>query len=403
MQADKLSTGQYKVIATGFLSLFSVVGIMIYGLPFFYDFWFDEFGWSRFTITSGNAVGKVIVGPLFGLTAGWFIIERFGPRKLMLTGVTMVGLGVMGLGLMENLWQFYVCYFFIALGYICGGPLPNQVLISRWFNKARGKAMGIIYLGIGVGGMLVPHIARWLNQEGGWRNALVVLGCIIIAVALPMAWFVQENPDVAAQGPKAPETKVPLKEILRNKSFYLLLIGSMCSIGAVAGVNQNFKLFLKQDMDYTQAQAANIMSLILAASIIGRLLMGWLADKFAKKHVMLLIYALVSLSILLLYSNHTPTAIYVFAILFGIGLGGDYMIIPLMAAELFGVKAIGRVMGLVITMDGMAEALGPMWAGALRDRTDSYATSFTALIVLSVIGCIAVALLPRKQAETVSE
>lgn len=403
MQADKLSTGQYKVIATGFLSLFSVVGIMIYGLPFFYDFWFDEFGWSRFTITSGNAVGKVIVGPLFGLTAGWFIIERFGPRKLMLTGVTMVGLGVMGLGLMESLWQFYLCYFFIALGYICGGPLPNQVLISRWFNKARGKAMGIIYLGIGVGGMLVPHIARWLHQEGGWRNALVVLGCIIIAVALPMAWFVQENPDVAAQEPKAPEAKVPLKEILRNKSFYLLLIGSMCSIGAVAGVNQNFKLFLKQDMDYTQAQAANIMSLILAASIIGRLLMGWLADKFAKKHVMLLIYALVSLSILLLYSNHTPTAIYVFAILFGIGLGGDYMIIPLMAAELFGVKAIGRVMGLVITMDGMAEALGPMWAGALRDRTDSYATSFTALIILSVIGCIAVVLLPRKQNETVSE
>jgi MFS family permease len=139
------------------------------------------------------------------------------------------------------------------------------------------------------------------------------------------------------------------------------------------------------------------MSLVLGSSIIGRLLMGWLADKFPKKYVMLLIYAIVSLAILLLYSTTTPTAIYVFAVLFGIGLGGDYMIIPLMAAELFGVKVMGRVMGLVLTMDGLAEAFGPIMAGALRDKTGSYTTSFTALIVLSVLGCLAVVLLPKRR------
>ena len=217
-----------------------------------------------------------------------------------------------------------------------------------------------------------------------------------------MAWFVKENPDEQVEAKKAPEPKVSLSSVLKSKSFYLLAIGSMCSIGAVAGVSQNLKLFLSLDMQYSQGQAAGIMSLVLGSSIIGRLLMGWLADRFAKKYVMLLIYAIVTLSILLLYSSTTPTAIYVFAVLFGIGLGGDYMIIPLMAAELFGVKVMGRVMGLVLTVDGLAEAFGPIMAGALRDRTGSYAMGFTALIVLSVIGCIAVALLPRKQAEPLS-
>lgn len=396
MQTNQLSAGQYKVTATGFLSLFSIVGIMFYGLPFFFDFWVKDFGWTRAMVTSGNLVGKVIVGPLFGFAAGWFI-DRFGPRRLLLSGILMVGLAVMGLGIMQSTWQFYTFYFLIALGYMCGGPLPNQVLISRWFDTARGKAMGIAYLGIGIGGMLVPHIARWLNQEAGWRTALIVLGGIIIVAAFPMAWFVKENPDDHVLEKKAQEPKIPLSTVLKSKSFYLLVIGSMCSIGAVAGVSQNLKLFLSIDLQYTQGQAAGIMSLVLGSSIIGRLLMGWLADRFAKKHIMLLIYALVSLAILLLYSNHSSSAIYVFAVIFGIGLGGDYMIIPLMAAELFGVKVMGRVMGLVLTMDGLAEAFGPILAGALRDRTGSYAMGFTVLIILSVIGCIAVALLPRKQ------
>lgn len=395
MQTDKLTSGQYKVAATGFLSLFSIVGIMFYGLPFFFDFWVKEFNWSRATVTSGNIAGKVIIGPLFGFAAGWFV-DRFGPRRLMLSGILMCGLAVIGLSTMESLWQFYCFYLLMALGYMCGGPLPNQVLTSRWFNKSRGKAMGIAYLGIGVGGMLVPHISKWLNMQIDWRSSLVVLGIFMIAIALPMAWFVQENPAVGPVA-KADEPKVPFRSILKNRSFYLLAIGSMCSIGAVAGISQNLKLFFSLDLKYSQGEAANVMSMVLGASIIGRLLMGWLADRFAKKYVMMLIYFLVTVSIILLYWASAPGLIYVFAIIFGIGLGGDYMIIPLMAAELFGVRVMGRVMGLVLTVDGLGEASGPILAGALRDKTGSYTLGFTALIILSVIGTIAVALLPRRK------
>ncbi|MEJ0102661.1 MAG: MFS transporter [Bacteroidota bacterium] len=394
METSKLSSGQIKVAATGFLSLFSLVGIMFYGLPFFYDFWFKEFGWSRATITSGNAFAKIFVG-LLGFFAGW-LIDRYGPRRLMLAGILMGGIALIGLSTVTALWQFYLFYVFNALGYMCGGPLPNQVLTARWFNKSRGKAMGFAYLGIGVGGMLVPQIAKWLNVHFGWHQALMILGILMIAIAFPMAWIVKENPDAVSKqiNPEAP--KVPLKSMLKSRAFYLLMIGSMCSIGAVSGTSQNLKLFFSIDLKYTQSEAANVISLVLLASILGRLLMGWLADKFPKKYVMILIYTFVACSIPLLYFASSPGIIYLFAFIFGIGLGGDYMIIPLMAAELFGVRVMGRIMGLVLTADGIAEALSPMLVGWLRDRGGSYANGFTALILLAVIGIIAVAMLPRK-------
>lgn len=385
---------QYKVVATGFLSLFSLVGIMFYGLPFFFDFWVTEFEWSRATVTSGNLIGKVLVGPLFGFAAGW-IVDRFGPRRLMLSGIIMAGLAVMGLSVMNSLWHFYAFYLLMALGYMCGGPLPNQVLTTRWFDKSRGKMMGIAYLGIGVGGMLVPQVAKWLNSQMDWRSSLVVLGFTMLVISLPFAWFVKENPPNKTTETRGSEPKVPFRPILKKRAFYLLALGSMCSIGAVAGVSQNLKLYFSLDLEYTQGQAANVISMVLGASIIGRLLMGWLADLYPKKYVMILIYSLVTTSILLLHYASTPGVIYIFAFMFGIGLGGDYMIIPLMAAELFGLKVMGRVMGLVLTVDGIGEALSPILAGWLRDQTGSYSSGFTSLIILSVIGTVAVALLPR--------
>ena len=119
----------------------------------------------------------------------------------------------------------------------------------------------------------------------------------------------------------------------------------MCSIAAVGGTNQHLKLYLSLDRGYSQGDAARIISLVLALSIAGRLLMGWLADRIPKKQVMLIIYLLVAASIPLLFLASFPGAMYAFAVVFGLGLGGEYLIIPLIAAELFGVKVLGRLLG----------------------------------------------------------
>jgi MFS family permease len=384
------------VVATSFLALFSIVGLSLYGLPFFYDFMVREFGWTRAQVTSGNAFSKLLVGPVFGFIAGW-IVDRFGPRRLMLAGILMAGLALVGLSLTASLGFFYFFYLFNALGYVCGGPLPNQVLLSRWFESSRGKAMGIAYLGIGLGGAIVPLLANELIQRLGWHSALLTLGLIMIVISFPLAFFVKEGPEPSRVSVSEVES-IPLRTVFSAGAFYLLAIGSMCSIGAVGGTMQNLKLFLSLDQKLAQGQIANVLFLVLLSSIVGRLLMGWLADRYPKKYVMLLIYSIVACAIPLLYYASSPPALYLFALVFGIGLGGDYMIIPLMAAEIFGVRVLGRIMGVILTADGVAEALSPMIVATIRDKTTSYSFGFLMLIGLAAIGAVAVSLLPRKKA-----
>jgi len=390
VNGGRLGRDPALAVVTAFLALFSIVGFATYGLPFFYDFLVRDLGWTRREVTSGNAYSKILVGLVFGFAAG-VIIDRFGPRRLMLAGIVMAGLALVGLGEVHGLGFFYFCYVLNALGYVCGGPLPNQVMLSGWFDAARGRAMGIAYLGIGVGGALVPLVANALTQALGWRGALRVLGIAMIAIAFPAAFFVREPP--AASANRA--ARAPLGPILRSPAFYCLALASICSIGAVGGTMQNLKLYLSLDRGFTQGQAARILSLILIGSIVGRLLMGWLADRWPKKHVMLLIYAIVAATIPLLAFSPTPGTAQMAALLFGVGLGGDYMIIPLMAAELFGLRVLGRVMGIVLTADSVSEAVIPMGVATLRDHVGSYRPGFLFLITLAALGAIGVAFLPR--------
>jgi sugar phosphate permease len=422
-QVARLRSAQARVAATSFMALFAIVGIALYGLPFFYDFMVRDFGWSRAQVTSGNALSKLLVGPLFGFAAGW-IVDRFGPRRLMVAGILMAGIALVGLGSIHSLAGFYFFYLFNALGYVCGGPLPNQVLLSRWFTGARGRAMGLAYLGIGLGGALVPFLGVWLTGLFGWQGALKALGALIVVAALPLALTVRESPadERRASGSEArgggpptstlspasapggtPRTQdraeatqaAPLAAVFRAPAFYLLLLGSMCSIAAVGGTNQHLKLFLSLDHGFSQGDAARVASLVLAASLAGRLMMGWLADRFAKKHMMLLIYLLVASAIPLLFLPVTRTTLYLFAAVFGLGLGGEYMVIPLMAAELFGVRVLGRAMGIILTADGVAEAVAPVLVGRLHDTSGSYTTGFVALIAFALVGAAAILLLPR--------
>ena len=406
VKLDKL--GSVQVVATAFFALFCIVGLALWGLPYYYDFMVRQFGWTRAQVTSGNALSKLVVGPVFGFIAGW-MVDRFGPRRLMMAGVLMAGTALVGLGSISTLGGFYFFYLFNALGYVCGGPLPCQVLLSRWFDRSRGKAMGIAYLGIGLGGAAVPWISNLLVHWFGWQAALRILGVIIVLVSFPMAFFLREAPS-GANGAAEPDSgrkdrqtqgTAAVRGAFMSLSFYLLALGSMCSIAAVSGTQQNLKLYLSLDQHYTQFEAARILSLVLTFSIVGRLLMGWLADRVPKKRVMLLIYLLVASAIPLLFVASLKGAMYVFAAIFGIGLGGDFMIIPLMTAEIFGVRILGRLMGVILTADGVAEAAAPWIVGHMRDVSGSYRSGFVALIAMALVGALAVAALPKQRHEDI--
>lgn len=385
------------ILLTAFLSLFALVGFAYYGLPFFFDFMVKDFGYSRAEVTSGNAVGKLIVAPLFGFLAGW-MIDKYGPRRLMMLGAVWMGIAFIGLSFSSELWLFYLFYILNALAYVFGGPLPCQVLISRWFDKNRGKAMGIAYLGIGTGGALVPVLSTGLESRFGWQAALVILGILIIAIASPMTFFIKDNSNKAA-GRSQRESAVRISDILKSGNFYLLTLGSMCSIGAVGGIGQHLKLYLG-DLGYDQLRSAHVMSVVLLSSLGSRVLMGWLADIINRKYVMMLIFSIVALAILILFLPQFPAQIYLFAVIFGAGLGGDYMIIPLITADLFGIKALGRIMGIILVTDGIAESFFPVMVGYLYNDVSGYRTGFIILICVALAGVAIVSFLPKQLAGT---
>jgi MFS family permease len=140
-----------------------------------------------------------------------------------------------------------------------------------------------------------------------------------------------------------------------------------------------------------------VLSLVLTCSILGRLLMGWLADRFPKKYVMLLTYSMVAAGIPFLFLGGTPPLIWASAAVFGVGLGGDYMIIPLMTAEIFGMRILGRLLGVILTAGGVAEAVSPWLTGRLRDATGDYSRGCLLLVGVAVLGAIAVLGLPRRK------
>jgi MFS family permease len=211
--------------------------------------------------------------------------------------------------------------------------------------------------------------------------------------------FVKDSPSKTGVTIKSGPA-IPIKTILRNPWFYILALGSMCSIGAVGGVNQHLKLYMK-DLAIDESSIANIISLVAFMSLGGRVLMGWLADLFPRKYVMILIYLLVGGSIPLLLMPDFPGRLYVFAVLFGLGLGGDYMIIPLMAGDLFGVRTLGRVMGIVLVADGIAEATMPMLVGGMFDKFGTYQYGFIILIGLALIGTLVISWLPKRRQEAI--
>jgi MFS family permease len=383
----------YQAAATAFVVLFCIVGIAVWGLPFYYDFMVQQFGWTRAQVTSGNALSKLVVGPIFGFLAGW-VVDRFGPRRLMMIGVLMAGGALVGLGSISSLGLFYFFYLFNALGYVCGGPLPNQVLLTEWFDRSRGKAMGFAYLGIGLGGATVPWISHTLAQHFGWQTSLRILGLLIVVVSLPLVLMLKDLPSRATVVAVRPAS---LMAAFKQSSFYLLTLGSMCSIAAVSGTQQNLKLFLSLDRHFTQRNAASVLSLVLAFSIAGRLLIGWLADRFSKKYVMLLTYLLVAAGIPLMFLGTTRLTLYVSGAIFGIGLGGDYMIIPLITAEIFGLEILGRLLGVILTAGGIAEAAAPWLIGHLRDLSGNYRESCFVLVGIALLGGVAVLGLPGRR------
>jgi MFS family permease len=393
----------WVITAAVFLTLLLTVGIPFYGLPFFYDYFIREFGWSRAQVTSGIALATILIQPAAGLIA-----HRFSPRRLILAGCVLlfVALSLFGLG-RGILLFYYAAWCVFMTGYVFAGPLPNQVILTNWFQKNRGLAMGIAYLGLGLGGAVSQKwVALPLIQHFGWRWALVLMGASTLLV-IPVSIFVlKDRPrdgnlvDLQETARENAQPPLTFCGLLQRSGFWLLALGSSASIGAIGSINQHMKL-LFQDAGLTDITVADTTFTILISSLFGRILMGWLADRYPKKAVMIAACFFVACSIPVLFWIDRAGASEVFAVIFGFGLGADYMLIPLLTAELFGKESLARVMGIILPVDSLAQTCFPFALGLLRDRLGAYQGGLMLVLALSLIGLFAIAALPSGRVRSV--
>jgi len=341
------------IVAAAFLNLFFSVGFIYYGFPVFYPVFVSALGFTRAQVGQGFLLGFVVVGIPFGLLAG-ALVDWIGARWVILSGVGFIGIPLVLMGFMTHFWQYEALCMAEVLGYALAGPIANQVLIAQWFLTQRGRAMGYAYLGLGLGGVVSPTLANSLIRAFGWRHAIEVMGMAVLIVLFPVGlWLTRSTPAEMGllpdgpgivQGEPAPaaaSASIGVTAAIRTTNFWLILVGATLVIGAINAVIQHYILFLK-DQGYSTTAASHLMSALLAASLGGRILVGYFADRFKKKNTMALFYLFLGGSIPLLFIAHQPVAAWAFALAFGFALGADYMLIPLVTTECFGIGSLAN-------------------------------------------------------------
>ncbi|HEX4771495.1 MAG TPA: MFS transporter [Bryobacteraceae bacterium] len=398
------------MVATCFVTLGLAVGVPYYNLPFFFDYFQRSFHWDLKQITLGFPAAAVLtiwIAPL--------LVPRFSQRKLIVLGTGLTALSFFGFGLMTgSVPVYFALYFLYAAGYMFSGPIPHQILVSHWFRRKRGLAMGLMYVGVGLFGGLGSMFVSRVTGRFGFQTALFFIG-VVLLVTWPLALFVLrdqpseygEFPD-GAGAPSDEQQRTPhtYRRLLGSVSFWLLLLGSICSIGAIGSITQHMKLVFR-DAGFHNQLALNsawttASTIILWSSIVGRIGIGYLADVFSKKIVMTATYFIVAATILLLLavSPGRPGYLYGFALLFGIGMGADYMLIPLMAAEQFGVNTLARAMAIILPVNTIGQTWLPFFVSALRERFGNYVAPMAVVFAIAMAGALAIALIPQEQVGT---
>lgn len=388
------------IVVAAFLNLFLTTGIVYYGFPVFYPSLIDSLGFSRQQATAGIFFGFVVMAPLFGLLAG-ALIDRVGARAVILCGIGFVGLSLVFMGMIQTVGQYYLFCITEVVGYVLAGPIPNQVLIANWFRVLRGRAMGYAYLGLGLGGAVSPVLIHTLIEKFGWRRAFEAIGALILAVLFPVGiWIIRSTPrekgllpdgaaSDAAAGGGVEVLSVPVGKAIRTLNFWLLLVGSTLTIGAIGTVISHFILLLK-DKGYSAGWASRALSILLVSSLAGRVTVGYVADRFTRKNVMALFYLVLALAIPILFVCQNSVAVYGFALGFGFAMGADYMLIPLVAADCFGLSSLGKLLALIIMADSLGQTYGSVMAGHIFDTRHSYDFAWGIVTAGGILGAITI-------------
>jgi len=399
----------WVIVTSAFLITFITCGVNFsYGV-FFLPI-INEFGWSRglasvVMLVAGLAYATTL--PLTGILA-----DRYGYKWVLAVSAGCLSLGLILSSTITELWQLYIFTgLLVGLSISASFAIP-VALVSLWFNKKQGLALGIATLGISLGTATIPVLISYMISTTGWRPALLWAGVAVAVICIP-ATLLMRNPPRNIKVAGSPvdkeketvvqasdlETGLSVSEAFRTRQFWMIFITFLLFLSSLGLVMLHLVPYAV-DSGMAPVQAAILLTLIGIFGIAGRLASGVLSDRIGIKPIMLFCTVLLGLNIAYIAFSNTAWAFYIFASIYGVTYSGFVTQMVRITRVTFGGKALGSVFAALMVSDGIGFGFGPWIAGNIFDATGSYQASFLAAAVgLMLAGVLTMLIRPAvKQA-----
>lgn len=408
------------ILSVATLALAVSNGLTIGGIPVFYK-------WIREDFVASGAVdpGKAESFIAFGATLTFFLagvsapfagllIQKASLRTLMIVGCFILGLALLLFSQSDTSTLVYLARVMMGLSLGFVGVLANTVLVSNWFVRRRGTALGILLTGTSFGGVLIPQISNPLIETFGWRNAMIFVSLIVWLILLPAIIFLIRNrpadlellPDgdqpaaseeVYAPGTKAPQSQsdgMTLLEAVRTPIFWIFAMCAALIFYPIFVTSQQFILYLQTPkIGLTAQQGGFALSALFAVSVAGKFLFGFLSDKISPTRVMLICCSVMFLATLVLFGLTASTA-FVFLVPFGLGYGGTFVLLQRLVADYFGNREYPKILGFITVIETIGAAIGGILTGRLADAAGGdYAQAFYAVVAVTAAALVLVIVL----------
>jgi MFS transporter, OFA family, oxalate/formate antiporter len=387
-------------------SAFTVLAIT-YGVQFSFGVFLpeivEETGWSRTQLSLAISVYILVYGLLSGVTG--VVTDRIGPRKVIFGGGLFLGVGYVLAAMSQQLWQFFVALSFVAAIGMSASFIPCAATVTRWFERDRGKALGLATSGGSFGGFLIPPIAGLLMGPLGWRGTYVVLAVSTTALLMLAAYLMLRDPsekglhpdgvarDGAATATRAePEWGYTRREAMAMPEFWVT--GAVFFFTWLAVFMPLVHLIpFTEDLGIGKAAASTMLSAVGIGGLVGRTLTGMISDRIGRIPSLTAVLAIQAVAFAIFATSSEFAVLVPTAAAFGFGYGGTTTMFPAIHSDQFGQAHIGAIVGAVFAVAGSAGAFGPAIAGYLYDLTDSYRLAFAIGGALNLVGLLFVGML----------
>ena len=360
-----------------------------------------EFGWSRAAASLPHSLSYIVYA-LASIMMGW-LTDKFGPRILIMTLGSLLGVCYLVNSQISALWQFQLNYTLLGGISVSTLSVPVMVTISRWFEKKRGLMIGIVQAGYGIGGFIFPPFAGWLILTYGWRHAYAVLGVITFLGILGAGFFLRRDPKDVGQVPDGMGETVSLekgspspnravaelsfRKVIDTQQFWMIF-GLYCCFGFC---RQAFTIHLAahvQDLGFSLRDGANVLAVLIGSSIVSRVGMGRVGDTIGNRRAFMISFAATTVSLIWGLAARDLWELYLFAFIFGFGWGNQAVLRFALTSEVFGLGSLGLIMGALGVAEAGAAAFGSYFAGYVFDMVGNYRPVFWTGIGVSMMGIL---------------